>query len=81
MTERLMKWVVDEPHRATLETLWEVANNRSYFPIPGVHYSDKDAEAEFAGVHFTGEALGMTHRRHWTPEADIKLPDNGAQSP
>jgi hypothetical protein len=81
MTERLMKWVVDAPHRATLETLWKVANSRSYFPVSGVHYSDQDAEAEFAGVHFSGEALGMTRRRPWTPETDIRLPDNGTQSP
>jgi hypothetical protein len=40
-----------------------------------LHYSDEDAEAEFAGVHFTGEALGMIPRQPWTPEADIKLPE------
>jgi hypothetical protein len=70
-----MWWLVDEPNKATLETLWKVANNRSYFPILGIHYSDEDAEAEFAGVHFTGEALGMIPRQPWTPEADIKLPE------
>jgi hypothetical protein len=75
ITERLLKWVLGDPHRATLRQLWEVANNRSYFPIKSVHYSDEDAEAEFAGVHFTAEALGMMYGRAWTPEADIKLPD------
>jgi hypothetical protein len=77
ITERLMKWVLDEPHKATLETLWKVANSRSYFPVAGVHYSDEDAVAEFADVHFTGEALGMAIREPWTPEADIILPDEG----
>jgi hypothetical protein len=75
ITERLMKWVLGEPYRASLETLWSVADRRSYFPVSGVHYSDEDAEAEFAGVHFTAEGLGMTLRRPWRPEADIKLID------
>jgi hypothetical protein len=75
ITERLMKWVLGEPHRATLEMLRNVANGRSYFPVSGVHYSDEDAEAEFAGVHFTAEALGMTLRQPWRAEVDIKLLD------
>jgi len=77
ITERLLMWVLGEPHRATLQTLWKVANNRSYFAIPNIHYSDENAEAEFAGIHFTGEALGMMLRQPWTPEVDIKLPDGG----
>ncbi len=73
ITERLMKWVLGEPYRATPEVLWNVADRRSYFPVSGVHYSDEDAEAEFAGVQFTAEGLGMTLRRPWRPEVDIKL--------
>ena len=78
ITERVLKWVLGDPHRATLRTLWKVANSRSYFPIPNVHYTDENAEAEFAGVHFTGDALGMMLLQPWTPEADIKIPDKGA---
>jgi len=74
ITERLLTWVLGEPHRATLQTLWKVASDRSYFAIPNIHYSDENTEAEFAGVHFTGEALGMLLRQPWTPEADIRLP-------
>jgi hypothetical protein len=75
INERLMKWVLREPHGATLEMLWTVAKSRSYFPVSGVHCSDEDAEAEFAGVHFTAEALGMTFRQPWRPEVDLKLLD------
>jgi hypothetical protein len=75
ITERLLMWVLGEPHRTTLQTLWKVANNRSYFAVPNVHYSDETAEAEFAGIQFKGEGLGMMLRQPWTPEVDIKLPD------
>jgi len=75
ITERLLMWVLGEPHKASLQTLWKVANNRSYFGIPNIHYCDENAEAQFAGVNFTGEALGMRLCQPWTPEADIKLPD------
>jgi hypothetical protein len=32
-------------------------------------------EAEFAGVHFTAEALGMTLCQSWHPETDTRLLD------
>ncbi len=71
--ERLLKWVLGDPHHASLASLWSVANRRSYFPILGVHYSDEIAKAEFGGVEFSSNELGMLLRREWSPEADIKL--------
>jgi hypothetical protein len=68
ITERLMKWVLGEPYRATLEMLWNVADRRSYFPVSDVHYSHEDAEAEFAGVHFTAAGLSEMCRTGWWRE-------------
>ncbi len=71
ITERLLKWVLGDPHHANLEALWNVANRRTYFPISRVHYSDETAKAEFAAVQFSSNELGMLLRCPWTPEADI----------
>jgi hypothetical protein len=65
--------VLGEPHKSNLRSLWNVADERSYFPIKGIHYSDQTAVAEFAGIHITSEELGMAVLREWRPEVDIKI--------
>lgn len=73
ITERLLKWILDSPNRASLKALWHTAQSRSYFPIAGVHYADEDFEASFGGVTFRGTALGMKTLKPWTPENDIRI--------
>jgi hypothetical protein len=73
ITERLLKWILDSPNRASLKALWHTAQSRSYFPIAGVHYADEDFEASFGGATFRGTALGMKTLKPWTPENDIRI--------
>jgi hypothetical protein len=72
ITERLLRWVLGDPHHAPLEALWRAGTTRGYFPIAGVHYEDLDFEASFAGITFVGAALGMKVLKPWNPAGDVK---------
>ena len=73
ITERLLKWILGAPHRASLEAAWHIARTRSYFPIAGVHYADEDFESTFGAVTFFGKALSMRILRQWSPDTDITI--------
>ncbi len=73
ITERILHWILGEPHHRSLKALWHVGEEKRYMPIRGTHFSDHDAVAEFGGVRFIGKKMSMRKRRNWDPVKDIDL--------
>lgn len=73
VNERLVHWILGDPHRRNLRTLWQVGEERRYLPKRGKHFRDEDIVAEFGGIRFLGEGLGMSLQDLWDPGEDIDL--------
>ena len=73
INERLAHWISGSPHQRSLQTLWQVGEERRYLPKRDKHFKDEDVVVEFGGVRFLGERLGMTLQAPWDPEEDIEL--------
>jgi hypothetical protein len=73
ITERLMRWILGDPHHQTLAALWNTVKERAYFPVPGVHYSDQAFKAAFNGIEFEAPDQGMVTLKPWAPESDIRI--------
>lgn len=73
INERILHWILGEPHHGNLKTLWRVGEEKRYMPIRGTHFTDHDAVAEFGGVRFIGKKMSMKKRRDWDPVKDIDL--------
>lgn len=73
LTDRLIDWILGDPHHRNLKTLWLVGNERRYMPKRGKHFVDEDVPAEFGGIKFVGKRMGMRKLRPWDPSTDIDL--------
>jgi len=73
ITDRILHWILGEPHHSSLKTLWQVGEEKRYMPIRGTHFTDHDAVAEFGGIRFIGKKMSMKKRREWDPSKDINL--------
>jgi hypothetical protein len=73
VTERLLDWVLGEPHHSILSALWHVCEDRRYMPVRGEHFTDEDVAPEFGGIRFIGEKMGLRKLRKWDPSTDIDL--------
>jgi hypothetical protein len=73
INERLFDWVLGDPHRRDLKTLWQVGEKLLYLPRPGKHFDSITGSVEFGGIRFIGEGLGYALREAWNPAADIDL--------
>ena len=73
VNERLLMWVLGEPHRKSLRTLWQIGEERRYLPKRGKHFRDEDIKVEFAGVNFLGKNMGAKLIGAWDPAQDIDL--------
>jgi hypothetical protein len=73
ISERLLHWILGEPHHGSLKTLWQVGEEKRYMPIRGTHFTDHDSVAEFAGIKFIGKKMAMRKRQDWDPVRDIDL--------
>jgi hypothetical protein len=73
INERLVHWILGNPHRRNLRTLWQVGEERRYLPKRGKHFRDEDVAVRFGDIRFLGEGLGMTLKAPWDPEKDIDL--------
>ena len=73
ITERILHWILGEPHHSSLKALWHVGEEKRYMPIRGKHFSDQDSDAEFGGIRFIGKKMSMIKLRDWDPDKDIDL--------
>jgi len=73
VNERLLKWVLGEPHQESLQTLWQVGEERRYLPKRGKHFRDEDIKVSFANISFLGKNMGAKLTGSWDPAQDIDL--------
>ena len=73
VNERLLTWVLGEPLHKSLQTLWQVGEERRYLPKRGKHFIDKDIKVSFAGVTLLGKNMGAKLIGSWEPVQDIDL--------
>jgi hypothetical protein len=73
LTDRLVDWILGDPHHLNLKTLWRVGNERRYLPKRGEHFVDVDVPADFGGIKFVGNKMGMRKLRPWDSLTDIDL--------
>lgn len=73
INERLFNWLLGEPHRRSLATLWSVADERRYLPQIGKHFEDISDSVEFGKFRFWGDPIGYALRAAWNPSTDINL--------
>ncbi len=73
INERLLYWILGDPHHERLRTLWNVAHKRSYLPSHGTHYTNADVMANFGDIRFHGKDIGYNVIREWNPETDIDI--------
>lgn len=73
LTERLLDWILGEPHHLNIKTLWRVCDDRLYMPKRGDHFVDHDVPAEFGGIKLIGKKMGLRKLRSWDPSTDIDL--------
>jgi hypothetical protein len=74
INERLFDWVLGDPHKKDLKTLWRVGEELSYLPEEGKHFDTIDASTEFGGIHFKLQGLAWSPKEAWTPSKDIRIP-------
>ena len=75
VNDRLLKWVLAEPHCRSLRALWQVGKERRYLPKRGKHFRDEDVKVGFANIDFLGKGMGMRIIGRWDPALDIDLTD------
>lgn len=73
INQRLLEWIIGEPHNKSLRTLWDVAEKRTNLPKRGIHFLDQDRLVEFGGVQFIGNGLAMSVESTWDPLMDINF--------
>jgi len=73
VNERLLMWVLGEPHRKSLRALWQIGEERRYLPKRGKHFRDEDIKVSFANVNFLGKNMGAKLIGAWDPAQDIDL--------
>ncbi|HEY6333229.1 MAG TPA: hypothetical protein VI756_28150 [Blastocatellia bacterium] len=71
--ERLLDWVLGNPHHRSLEIFWQVAKERRFLPKLGKHFVDLPGTIEFGGVRFTGESIGFKLEAPFDPLKDIDV--------
>jgi hypothetical protein len=74
INERLFDWVLGDPHRRDLRTLWHVAEDLTYLPKYGKHFESFDATVEFAGITFKLDEVAFMPKEPWAPDKDIEFP-------
>lgn len=73
VNERLVDWILGDPHRRNLRTLWQVGEELRYLPKRGKHFKDVNEDIEFGGIRFHGEKTGARLLDCWDPSRDIDL--------
>jgi hypothetical protein len=69
INERILKWIIGEPHFKQLFDVYNCGISKSYKPIEGKHYKDTDSNIEFFNYKFFGKNLGMMLTDHlWSPK-------------
>lgn len=76
INERLLEWILFDPHRKDLRTLWVVAEELTYLPQDGKHFETIDASVEFGGMTYKLDGLACLPKEPWTPNEDIRIPDS-----
>lgn len=74
INERLFNWILGDPHKKDLRTLWHVGECLTYVPQEGKHFDTIDASTEFGGIKFNLHGLAWTPRAPWNPFEDIRFP-------
>ncbi len=72
ISEQLMFWILEEPHKKELLTVWEVAKNHAYLPKKNKHFYEEDMLIQFGGVNFLEKNRAQQIGNSWTP-LDINL--------
>ncbi len=75
INERLFDWILGDPHKKDLRTLWRVGEELTYLPKEGKHFDTIDASTEFGGIKFNLHRLAWAPKEPWTPSEDIRIPD------
>ena len=73
VNERLLHWILGEPHRRNLQTVWQVGEERRYLPKSEKHFTVEDIVVEFGDIRFLGENIGIALQESWDPVVDIDL--------
>lgn len=73
VNERLLKWVLGDPHHKSLRALWQVGEERRYLPNREKHFKDEDVRVGFANINFLGKDMGARLIGTWDPALDIDL--------
>jgi hypothetical protein len=73
INEALFRWIMMEPHRATLRQLWELARKADFLPKETIHFERHDPEPLVWGdLEFILEDISyLPGPRRWNPETDI----------
>jgi hypothetical protein len=74
INERLFDWVLGNPHRKNLRTLWRVGDDLTYLPKGGKHFDTIDASTEFGGIKFNLHGIAWSPKQPWSPTEDIRIP-------
>lgn len=70
----LLKWILEKPHTHSIDTLWQIADRKSYLPKAGVHFEFDSHELEWNGLRFHMDGCGFKinpDNKRWRPEVDI----------
>jgi hypothetical protein len=74
INERLFDWILGDPHKKDLRTLWRVGEELNYLPKEGKHFETIDASTEFGGIKFNLHRLAWSPKEPWIPSDDILIP-------
>ncbi|MGH9932624.1 MAG: hypothetical protein ACREA9_25755, partial [Pyrinomonadaceae bacterium] len=74
INERLFFWILGDPHRKDIRTVWKVGEELSYLPKEGKHFDSIDTSVEFGGTTFKLEGIGCLPKTPWKPDKDISIP-------
>lgn len=76
INEAIFRWIIREPHNATLRQLWQITAEFDYLPREGVHFHRIPPESiRWGDLEFVLKDVAYTPlERRWNPAVDIRLP-------
>lgn len=75
-SERLMNWILFNPHNATIGEFWATLSKQGYLPQKGIHYDEFDLSFSFGDYKFTAKNIGLQMKEKYQPEKDLVVSSN-----
>lgn|GEM_PF-1413559 len=75
ISERLLFWILRDPHQFHIRILWQTCVDRGYLPVLAGHYDEEDMTVDFNGVTLKAINYGYKVLTPFDPSQDILLSD------